>query len=174
MQKPTVHLHDYNPKWEVQYEYEKDRIVEVIGDKVIAIQHIGSTSIRGMQAKPIIDIMIGVHELAEVTHFIAPLSKIEYEYVPKPEFTERKFFRKGRWGKGTCHLHICKFNSNEWMEKLLFRDYLRTHSQVADEYATLKQELASNYQFDRATYTKKKEPFIQAIIKKAKLELRRE
>ena len=84
---------------------------------------------------------MGVQDLEEISNFILPLSEIEYEYVHKPEFKERRFFRKGLWGQGTCHLHICKFNSNEWIEKLLFRDYLRLNPDVAKEYAALKKYL---------------------------------
>ncbi|WP_256212940.1 GrpB family protein [Bacillus sp. OV322] len=76
------------------------------------------------------------------------MSEIGYEYVPKPVFKDRMFFRKGLWGQGTCHLHICEFNSSEWIEKLLFRDYLRLDPKVAEKYASLKKELASKYQYD--------------------------
>ncbi len=96
---------------------------------------------------------------------------IEYEYVPQPEFKDREFFRKGLWRQGTSHLHICEFNSSEWIEKLLFRDYLRVHPHAAKEYASLKKELASKYKFDRPTYTKKKEPFIKTMIEKARSEI---
>lgn len=167
MTKPFVKLTEYNPDWEKQFEYEKNRIVGVLDHNVIGIEHIGSTSIKGLAAKPIIDIMVGVRDLDEVSDFVRPLSEIEYEYVPKPEFKDRRFFRKGLWGQGTCHLHICEFNGMEWVEKLLFRDYLRLHPQAAEEYASLKKELASKYQFDRPAYTKKKEPFIKTIIEKA-------
>ncbi|MFJ3387036.1 MULTISPECIES: GrpB family protein [unclassified Lysinibacillus] len=93
----------------------------------MGIEHIGSTSIKGLEAKPIIDIILSVQDLDEVSNFVIPLSEIEYEYVHKPEFKDRRFFRKGLWGQGTCHLHICEINSSEWIEKLLFRDYLRLH-----------------------------------------------
>ncbi|WP_327059461.1 GrpB family protein [Kurthia huakuii] len=146
-------------------------MANVIGDKILGIEHIGSTSINGLKAKPVIDILVGVQDLEEISNFILPLSEIEYEYVHKPEFKERRFFRKGLWGQGTCHLHICKFNSNEWIEKLLFRDYLRLNPDVAKEYAALKKVLASNYKFDRPTYTKKKEPFIRTIIEIAKIKI---
>lgn len=171
MRKPIVNLSDYNLNWEKEFEYEKKRIVDVIGDKVVGIEHIGSTSIKGLEAKPIIDIILGVQDLDEVSNFVMPLSEIEYEYVYKPEFKHRRFFRKGLWGQGTCHLHICEINSSEWIEKLLFRDYLRLHSHVAKEYASLKKELASKYKFDRPTYTKKKEPFIKTIIEIAMKEM---
>ncbi|MCM3444244.1 GrpB family protein [Metabacillus halosaccharovorans] len=171
MTKPIVNLIDYNPNWEKQFEYEKKRILDALGDKVVGIEHIGSTSIKGLEAKPIIDIIVGLQDLDEVSNFVSPLNAIEYEYVPKPEFKDRRFFRKGLSGQGTCHLHICQFNSSEWIEKLLFRDHLRLHPKVAEEYAFLKKELASKYQFDRPTYTKNKEPFIKKIIEKARKEI---
>ncbi|WP_067841748.1 GrpB family protein [Amphibacillus sediminis] len=170
MTKSIVNLSEYNPNWEKQFEYEKNRIIDVLGDKVVGIEHIGSTSIKGLTAKPIIDIIVGVQNLDKVTNFVSPLSEIEYEYVPKPELKDRRFFRKGLWGQGTSHLHICEFNSSEWIEKLVFRDYLRLHPQVAEEYASLKKKLASIYQFDRMTYTMKKEPFIKTVIERAKRE----
>ncbi|WP_285395840.1 GrpB family protein [Lysinibacillus sp. fls2-241-R2A-57] len=163
-----VQLSEYNSNWEQQYADEQNRIKEALGDKAIRIEHIGSTSIKGLEAKPIIDILVGVPSLEEVVSFIDALSKIDYEYVPKLEFNDRKFFRKGLWGQGTSHLHICEYNSNEWIEKLLFRDYLRTHPEAATEYAMLKKQLATKYSHDRSTYTKEKEPFIHLIISKAK------
>ena len=168
MTKSIVILSEYNTEWENQFEYEKKRILDVIGEQVAGIEHIGSTSIKGLIAKPIIDIMVGVEDLSTVSTFVTPLSEIEFEYVPKPEIIDRRFFRKGQWGRGTCHLHICEMNSREWVEKLMFRDYLRNHPNVAEEYALLKSELATIYKYDRPTYTQQKEPFIKDVIEKAR------
>lgn len=114
--------------------------------------------------------MVGVHHLEQVAELVHSLQEIGYEYVPKIEFKDRKFFRKGQWGQGTCHLHICEYDSSEWREKILFRDYLRNHPKFAEKYALLKTNLASKYMFDRPTYTKNKEPFIRSVLQKAKLE----
>lgn len=168
MTRPIVNLSEHNAEWENQFECERKRIIEVIGDKIVGIEHIGSTSIKGLKAKPIIDIMVGVDNLSTVTNFVVPLSKIEFEYIPKPELTDRRFFRKGLRGRGSCHLHICEMNSREWVEKLIFRDYLRKHPQVVKEYALLKSELAIKHKYDRPTYTQQKEPFIKDIIEKAR------
>lgn len=168
MAKPIVNLNEYNSEWENQFEYERKKIIEAIGDKITEIEHIGSTSIKGLKAKPIIDIMVGVEDLSNTSTLVSPLSEIEFEYVPKPELTDRRFFRKGAWGRGTCHLHICEIHSTEWVEKLLFRNYLRKYPEVAEEYALLKDELATKYKYDRPTYTQQKEPFIINIIEKAK------
>ncbi|MFC7686976.1 GrpB family protein [Ureibacillus sp. GCM10028918] len=171
MKESIVKLSDYNPEWKIQFEDEKRKILEALGAKVVEIEHIGSTSIKGLKAKPIIDIMCGVQDLGEVSYLVNPLRNIEYEYVPKPEFKDRRFFRKGACGQGTSHLHICEWNSSEWIEKILFRDYLRLYPQAAEKYASLKEALASKFQFDRPNYTKNKEPFIRTIIEQAKKDI---
>ncbi|XXM73102.1 GrpB family protein [Lysinibacillus sphaericus] len=171
MNKPNVELSEYNKEWAAKFEYEKNQIKNVVGTAISAVEHIGSTSIKGLTAKPIIDIMAGIDDLNRTEILIEPLSKIDFEYVPKPELTDRRFFRKGLWGKGTCHLHICEFQGKEWYEKLLFRDYLRNHPQAAKEYAQLKSELAVKFKFDRPAYTERKEPFIRKIIEEAKVEI---
>jgi GrpB-like predicted nucleotidyltransferase (UPF0157 family) len=168
MSTPTVQLSTYTEEWATKYQYEKNWIVNAAGNEISNVEHIGSTSIKGLKAKPIIDIMAGIDDLSRTEILIEPLSKIDFEYVPKPELTDRRFFRKGLWGKGTCHLHICEFQGKEWNEKLLFRDYLRKHPQAAEEYAQLKSELAVKYKFDRPAYTEHKEPFIRKIIQRAK------
>lgn len=172
MESAKVTLVEYTPNWVKQFDYEKANITNAIGDQILSIEHIGSTSIIGLKAKPIIDIMVGVQHLEQVASLVHPLQEIGYEYVPKIEFKERKFFRKGQWGQGTCHLHICEYDSLEWREKILFRNYLRNHPEFAEKYALLKINLATKYKFDRPTYTKNKEPFIRSVLHKAKLEKR--
>jgi len=170
MKKNKVVLSDYDPNWEEQFLDEKRSIQEAIGLSILGIEHIGSTSIKGLKAKPIIDILLGVQSIEGVSELIEALRIIGYEYVPKPELIDRRFFRKGLWGQGTCHLHICEYNNNEWIDKCLFRDYLRLNAQTAHEYETLKEQLAYHFQYDRPTYTLKKEPFIQKVITQAKNE----
>ncbi len=108
MRKNKVVLSEYDLNWEEQFLYEKRRIQEVIGHAILGIEHIGSTSIKGLKAKHIIDILLGVKSIEEVPELINALSNIEYEYVPKLEVMDRRFFRKGLWGQGTYHLHICE------------------------------------------------------------------
>ncbi|MFB1049404.1 GrpB family protein [Paraliobacillus sp. JSM ZJ581] len=170
MINPVVNLSEYDPNWPLQFENEKNRINEAIGNEIIGIEHIGSTSIKGLGSKPIIDIMVGVNNLNDVEALVNALNKIDFEFVPKPEITDRKFFRSRISGRSTYHLHICEFNNVEWNEKLLFRDYLRSHPEASKEYYSLKKELATKYHFDRSTYTKAKRPFIKNIIEKASKE----
>lgn len=168
--RSTVTLQNFNPNWALQYEEEKERIMNAIDLYILGIEHVGSTSIQGLKAKPIIDILIGVRNIEEVQQLIQPLLEVDFEYVPKPDWPDRAFFRKGLWGQGTCHVHVCELRSNEWNEKIWFRDYLRLHPVVAAQYASLKEQLAEKYGFDRHAYTAHKEPFIRSIIEKAKVE----
>lgn len=94
MERPVV-IEEYTPNWALQFKEEQRLIKGTMGDKAITIEHIGSTSVEGLGAKPILDIMIGVHNLKEVDEFIEPLKKIAYEYVFHKEFPNRRFFRKG-------------------------------------------------------------------------------
>jgi GrpB-like predicted nucleotidyltransferase (UPF0157 family) len=164
----TVVIEEYTPDWVLQFQEEQRLLKGIIGDKAIAIEHIGSTSVEGLGAKPILDIMIGVYHLQEVDEFIEPLERVGYEYVFHKEFPNRRFFRKGQWRAGTHHLHFYKYESEEWTNNILFRNFLRANPEERKKYQQLKKELAVKYHFDRVAYTKAKEPFIQNVIKMAK------
>ncbi|NQX71688.1 GrpB family protein [Paenibacillus alba] len=168
MEKPVV-IEEYNEEWSFKYQQEERGIKEILGVIAIAIEHIGSTSVPGLGAKPIIDFMVGINDLKEVEKFIEPLSKIGYEHVYHKEFPNRRFFRKGQWRAGTHHLHIYNYGSEEWKNNILFRDYLRTHPDVLKQYNQLKKELAEKYRNDRVAYTNAKHPFIIDVIQNARL-----
>ncbi|HWL11499.1 MAG TPA: GrpB family protein [Ureibacillus sp.] len=162
-----VIIEDYHPDWEKQFQVEKRKIIETL-DAAITIEHIGSTSIKGLGAKPILDIAIGVNDLEDVSKFIEPLKQIGYEFVYHQEFPERRFFRKGQWGAGTHHLHFYQFEGDHWNNQILFRNYLRNNPPTMMEYHQLKLELAEKHRFDRVSYTANKASFIQNILQKAK------
>ncbi|WP_435166223.1 GrpB family protein [Paenibacillus glycanilyticus] len=165
----TVKIEEYKDEWPFKYQGEQSKIKEIMTDKAIAIEHIGSTSVQGLGAKPIIDFMVGVNDLKEVEEFIEPLAKIGYEHVYHKEFPNRRFFRRGEWRAGTHHLHIYVHGSEEWNNNILFRDYLRTHPDVLKQYNQLKKEFAEKNHHDRVAYTNAKHPFIIDVIQKAKL-----
>ncbi|WP_020060306.1 GrpB family protein [Bacillus sp. 123MFChir2] len=169
MNKPVV-IEEYTAKWALQFTEEQKSIIGIIGDVAIAIEHIGSTSVEGLSAKPILDMMVGVRTLNDIDMFIEPLKAIGYEHVLHEEFPNRRFFRKGLWRAGTHHLHIYRYGSEEWNHNLLFRDYLGSHPNVRQQYEQLKKELATKYRFDRVAYTNAKAPFIVDVIKKVKKE----
>ena len=135
---------EYDSKWPSQYEEEKSRITAVIGRNVVAIEHIGSRAVPGLGAKPIIDIMEGVRQLADAELCIELVHNIGYEYVPEYEASipERRYFREGPPGERTHHIHMVELYSDFWERHLLFRDFVCAHPEVAQQYYELKKELA--------------------------------
>ena len=171
--RPPVTIVDYNARWPALYDEEKGRILAAIDPWVADIQHVGSTAVPGLGAKPIIDIMVGRRSLDDARHCIAPLETIGYQYIPEyeDELPERRYFR---WpggdtyrGRGSHHLHMVETTSDFWRRHLLFRDYLRRHPEVAREYECLKRELAARYGADREGYTEAKTEFITSVEEKA-------
>ena len=170
MPNPMV-IVDYQHQWPREFEKERKRIFGVIGDKILEVEHIGSTAVPGLGAKPIIDIMVAVSAISHGYECVGPLRSIGYEHVPFPEFPERLFFRDGPMGDGPHHLHLTEFTSGFWAEKLLFRDFLRAHGEVAHEYLTLKKDLADKYGADREIYeqyTVAKTSFIEGALNRAR------
>ena len=156
---------EYDPSWPARYERERASIVEALGDVmegVVGIEHVGSTAVPGLAAKPIIDIIVGVRELAAGERCVQPLEGIEYEYLGEAGIPERLYFRKGQ--PRSHHLHMVEHRSEFWERHLLFRDLLRERPAVAREYEALKRELALQYRTDRLAYSEAKTPFIESAL----------
>ena len=171
--KPPVEVFDYNPRWPKMFEREKGRILNAVGNNAICIEHIGSTAVQGLGAKPIIDIMVGISRLSDAKQCIRPLEQIGYEYVPELEdsIPERRYFRKGpNEPNRHYHLHMVEYDGESWKRYLLFRDYLRTHPQAASEYFKLKKQLAVKYHLNREGYTDAKTSFFASIVAKSNSE----
>lgn len=166
--KNKVEIHPYDPEWPLRFEREKERIIRTLDPSPLPIEHIGSTSIPGMDAKPILDILLGVDHLTDFPRLTHPLAQAGYEYIPKPELENRRFFKKEERDGETYHLHLCEWEGQEWTEKLMFRDYLRAHPDTASDYKALKVKLSFLHKNDRSLYTEKKEPFIHTVIENAK------
>lgn len=165
-----VIIKDYDQNWAIQFAQEKQNIQSILANAIVDIEHIGSTSIIGLAAKPVLDIAVAVNHLDDTAYMIEPLKKLQYEFVEHNDFPHRRFFRKGQWRAGTHHLHVYQMNSESWHEQLLFRDYLRKHSNVRKEYERIKRALANKYRFNRVAYTEAKAPFIQHVVERAKEE----
>jgi GrpB-like predicted nucleotidyltransferase (UPF0157 family) len=169
-----VEICEYDTAWPAKFEKQKRDVMKAIGNKVAAIEHIGSTAVPRLAAKPIIDIMVGLRHLTDAQDCIEPLKRIGYEYVPEleAEIPERRYFHKGPSNvpKKHYHLHMAQIHGEFWNVQVLFRDYLRTHSDAADEYVKLKKDLATQHRHDREAYTKAKTSFIKSTIAKARNE----
>jgi GrpB-like predicted nucleotidyltransferase (UPF0157 family) len=158
----------YDAAWPDLFERERVSITDTIGEWIVGgIEHVGSTAVPGLAAKPVIDIMIGVESLERSRAAIPRLAAIGYLYAPyradvmhwlcKPSLTLR-----------THHAHLVPFASDLWHERLAFRDHLRTHPDTAAEYARLKQLLAQRHREDREAYTEAKGSFVARVVAMAR------
>lgn len=162
-------LAEYNPEWPRLYEQEAAAIEAALGEEVIEIRHIGSTSVPGLRAKPIIDILVAVESFAPVASYSARLSSLGYTHQPMDTDDERLFFWKGI--PRTHHLHIVEYATWEHQRHIIFSEYLRTHPEVARLYVQVKQELAVAFKHNRPAYTRGKTAFIKAIMDRALAEI---
>jgi GrpB-like predicted nucleotidyltransferase (UPF0157 family) len=163
-------LAEYDSHWPIAYAQEEDRILAAVGDKVVAIEHIGSTSVPKLRSKPIIDILVGVRRLADVKSCIEPLQRLGYEYRPENRklIPNTEYFRKGPSGANSHHLRIVQAESDLWRQYILFRDYLRSHAAEAQLYERLKIEAYEKH--GRYPPLEAKKNFIDTIVARAKSE----
>jgi len=155
----------YNPAWARLFEEEAARIEAIMGDEAIEIQHVGSTSVPGLSANPIIDLLLVVESFAPVEEYSRRLEPLGYHWQAHENDSERLFFWKGR--PRTHHLHIVEFATWEHQRHVIFRDYLRRYPEVAQEYAKVKRELSNAFAHNRPAYTRGKTAFIKNIMARA-------
>ena len=160
-----VGLCPYDPAWPELFEAERVRLLASLPGLLLEVQHIGSTAIPGMAAKPIIDIMIGVASMAVADLLMVPL--IGAGYTTSAEFNatlvDRRWFMRHAEGRRTHHLHVMPLGGDEWRRRLRFREVLRASPALAGQYLQLKQQLASRYAGDREQYTDAKTDFVSSI-----------
>jgi GrpB-like predicted nucleotidyltransferase (UPF0157 family) len=162
----SIILSKYNPKWTLKFEEEKKFLVSIIGKWLHgSIEHVGSTSVIGLTAKPVIDIMFGIKSLENSNSAIETLKQNGYNYSPYKKDVMHWFCKPSPEFR-THHLHLIPYESNLWEERIKFRNILRADSQIANEYVKLKKELIYLYKEDRETYTEKKWHFVQSALGK--------
>ena len=164
----SLRIAPYDPAWPQEFERERGRIAEALGPLARRIDHHGSTSIPGLDAKPIIDIQISVDALQPLDAYAQPLATLGYAHVPHPDDAVCPFFHRPADWPHTHHIHVVAFGGLEERRTLAFRDYLREHADVAGEYASLKRELAPRYAGSdaaaREAYASAKTEFIERVI----------
>ena len=163
LKRGTVKLVPYDPMWNKLFEAEKDTLLNSIGDYVSDIEHIGSTSVPGLKAKPIIDMVAAVKDLSVYARLIDSLTENGYEFMSDRVFDDRVFFPKGPRENRTHHLSLVVEYSAGWTEPIAFRDYLRNSPHERQAYQALKERLAEQFPNDRASYTKAKSIFFKNI-----------
>ncbi|MBO3444915.1 GrpB family protein [Clostridium sp. CCUG 7971] len=158
---------DYNPEWPFLFQKEADSIKEILKDELVEIHHIGSTSVKNLKAKPIIDIIPVVNNIEKVDKYNHEFENLGYELMGEYGIKGRRFFRKGLENR-THHIHIFEVSDTHNIKRhLAVRDYLRTHPEKAHEYGELKQELANKYPYDIESYCLGKDSFVKELEKNA-------
>jgi GrpB-like predicted nucleotidyltransferase (UPF0157 family) len=166
MKKVEVVSHD--PRWRHSFEAEAGHIAAALGENVVAIHHIGSTSIPGIHAKPIIDVLVEVGDIDQVDGRSAAMEALGYEVMGEYGIPGRRYFRKNdQDGTRTHHVHVFRAGSGEAARHLAFRDYMIAHPADAQRYSELKRQLAEEYPDSADAYMDGKDGFIREMDRRA-------
>ena len=159
-----IELLPYTPKWLDSFNQEKLSLQSLIGQE-IAIEHIGSTAVPDLMAKPTIDILIGVNEFNDQSFFISEITSLGYHYIPEYEvhLPERKYFEKIQDGHHIAHIHLVKKDEEFWKKHIFFRNILQSNQKLRSEYSQLKQVLAHREWKNRNDYAAAKTAFIKQV-----------
>jgi GrpB-like predicted nucleotidyltransferase (UPF0157 family) len=166
----------YDPEWPRSFEREKQHLIGCLPrDLIVRIEHFGSTAVPGLSAKPIVDMLVEVADLELVKERVVPILEAQgYEYFWRPTFGDdgEPFYawfikRDPETGCRTHHIHMVEPDFAEHWDRLRFRDYLRQHPDVAEEYGRLKLRLSGRFPHDRVAYTEGKSAFISAVMARA-------
>ncbi len=160
-----IEIHDYKPSWADEFQHIGSSLRHALGDVAHRIDHIGSTSVVGLAAKPVVDVQISVRSLEPVDAYLPQLKSLSYVWrEDNPEKTKR-YFREAA-GRRT-HIHVRKRGSWHEQYALLFRDYLRLHLDDQHAYEAAKRVLAAQHRYDRHAYTNAKSDIFWELIRRA-------
>lgn len=154
----------YDEQWKQDFLMIKDELTSALGQLAMRIEHVGSTSVEGLSAKPIIDIDVVIKDYTVLEEVVSALGAIGYQHEGNLGITGREAFRyDGKEHLRKHHLYVCPEDSPELKRHIAFRDYLRSHSDAVREYSRIKEEGAKRYPYDIERYIEHKSPFIEKI-----------
>jgi GrpB-like predicted nucleotidyltransferase (UPF0157 family) len=168
--KYSVALQPHNENWIIEFEKEKAILQSILYNIDIEIAHVGSTAIKGLSAKPIIDIVLGVKNIEKIKAVAEVLE--QNGYITKNHIDDRGVIFAAKENAPNCrthHVHICVIGSQRWNEQVYFKMYLLEHPNIITEYENLKKGLAVKYFNNRTEYTAAKDSFIKSVLAKAYL-----
>ena len=157
---------DYDPRWPLLFEEESRRVADALGDAVAEVEHIGSTAVPGLAAKPIVDMLVGLRTRELPPAAIEAMDELGYEFLGENGIPGRLFFRKGR--PRSHHVHAVLVGSDLWERHLAFRDYLRAHAGEAEAYAQFKLKLVGDVGGHRDSYVDGKETYAAGLEQRAR------
>jgi GrpB-like predicted nucleotidyltransferase (UPF0157 family) len=164
----NVVVTEYNTNWEQMYRAESEKIKDIFVDELIDIHHIGSTSVPGLKAKPIIDIMLVVKDIEKIDLLNEQMEGIGYECMGEFGMKGRRFFRKGGDNNRSHHVHAFQVDNKQDINRhLAVRNYLRAHFNDAKTYGNLKENLAKQFPKDIEAYIDGKDAFVKELERKA-------
>jgi GrpB-like predicted nucleotidyltransferase (UPF0157 family) len=159
-----VHLAPHDPGWPSAFRAERDAIAGALGHRALAIEHIGSTAVPGLDAKPIIDVLVGLDDLGGSDEVLDRLEAIGYSWWRDDPSPDRRFLLRSADGVRRFHVHVVARGSEAWRRHLAFRDLLRGDADHAARYAALKRDLAGTHRADREAYTAAKAEFVERAL----------
>jgi GrpB-like predicted nucleotidyltransferase (UPF0157 family) len=162
-----VRLTEFSEKWAQMFKGEAQFLETIFGDEIIRFEHFGSTSVYGMKAKPVIDMMCIVKNIEKVDPFNEQMRKLGYDVAGEWGIPGRRLFRKGQENR-THHIHFYQFDNPDIERHLIFRDYLRSHPEEVARYSRLKEKLAQSFE-DTSQYSPAKKTFVKEMEQQALL-----
>ena len=154
-----------DPHWPELFEQYKSKLEESLGSTAVRVDHVGSTAVADLPAKPVIDIQVSVRDIADEDTYRPAIESLGWPLRAREP--EHRFFRPRASEERSVHVHVCSAGSDWERQHLLFVEYLRAHPEHAAEYAQLKRELARRVASDRVRYTDAKDDFIQHVLELA-------
>lgn len=164
MSDPII-IEDYDPRWPQLFEMLRSRIAAVLDELALSIEHVGSTAVPGLAAKPIVDIDVLLKSSTDLPVVIRKLADVGYQHRGDLGVSGREAFRT-KSDDVHHHLYVCPPGGREYERHIAFRNYLRAHVADANAYALLKRELASRFVNDREAYNEAKSGFVQEILQR--------
>ncbi len=160
-----IEVVEYDPTWGQVFAEWRDRIARELGEVAVRIDHVGSTAVPGLPAKPIVDIQVSVTDVSAEDTYVPGLAVAGVSLRSRD--AEHRYFRPPPGRPRDVHVHVCRIGGRWERDHLLFRDHLLVHDQVRREYAALKRDLASRFVDDRLAYTEGKSIFIRSVMEEA-------
>jgi GrpB-like predicted nucleotidyltransferase (UPF0157 family) len=164
---PATRILDHDPGWLRIAAGESGLIREALGELLVRIDHVGSTSVPGLAAKPIVDLQASVTSLDPIDPIVSALTGLGFMYAPHPDFPDYVFFAKPPERPRSFHLHVCEAGSDQELRHLAVRDYLREHAGERAAYGEIKRALVTSHPEDRLEYIAGKDAFVKALEQRA-------
>lgn len=164
--REKIFVVDYDSRWPRRFEAEAPAVAGALGVDSLAVEHIGSTAVPGLAAKPIVDIAIGVPRLSLSEEQLEAMRRLGYEYRGEAGVPGRLHFQK--FAGHAFNVHVMLHRGRLWEDNILFRDYLRQNPQTAERYAKLKRHLAAAHPESIVAYSEGKKPLIEDVLRRAR------